>query len=149
MWLPLSHSPCNVPGMRVNVVTINHSYCPCNFPEMRVGVVILSHCPCNFPGIRVGVVTVRPSNSPWNFLRMRVGVGTIWILSTGMGRSGPEVIKLLSCSTQLSIKFFLLINVKMPTNVGILTLMSVKNGTLGLSEPKKAEFLDIFILMSI
>ena len=28
--------------------------------------------------------------------------------------SGPEVIKLFSCSTQLSIKFFLLINVKMP-----------------------------------
>ena len=31
----------------------------------------------------------------------------------------PEVIKLFSCSTQLSIKFFLLINVKMPTIVGI------------------------------
>ena len=27
---------------------------------------------------------------------------------------GPEVIKLYSCSTQLSMKFFLLINVKMP-----------------------------------
>ena len=40
---------------------------------------------------------------------------------------GPEVIKLFSCSTQLSMKFFLLINVKMPTNVGILTFMSRKN----------------------
>ena len=64
---------------------------------------------------------------------------------------GPEVIKLFSCSTQLSMKFlmlisieiyknqlfflgsdkprmlcFLLINVKMPTVVGILTLMSRK-----------------------
>ena len=58
--------------------------------------------------------------------------------------SGPEVIKLFSCSTQLSIKFqlliksktlkkidiscydvfFLLLNVKMPTIVGILTFMS-------------------------
>ena len=44
-------------------------------------------------------------------------------------------------------KFFLLINVKMPTIVGILTFMSGKNSILGLSEPKKAEFLDIFILM--
>ena len=32
---------------------------------------------------------------------------------------GPEFIKLFSCSTQLSMKFFPLINVKMPTIVGI------------------------------
>ena len=32
---------------------------------------------------------------------------------------GFEVIKLFSCSTQLSLKFILLINVKMPTIVGI------------------------------
>ena len=32
----------------------------------------------------------------------------------------------------------------MPTKVGILTFMSVKNSILGLSEPKKAEFHDIF-----
>ena len=53
-------------------------------------------------------------------------------------RAGPEVIKLFSCSTQLSMKFFLLINVKKPTNVGILTFMSGKNSFLGLSEPKKS-----------
>ena len=41
-------------------------------------------------------------------------------------------------------KVFLLINVKMPTIVGILTFMSRKNSILGLSEPAKAEFLDIF-----
>ena len=70
-------------------------------------------------------------------------------------QKGPEVIKLFSCSTQLSMKFFPLTNVKMPTVVGILTLtvgiltfMSGKNSILGLCEPKKAEFLDIFILMS-
>ena len=64
---------------------------------------------------------------------------------------GPEVIKLFSCSTQLSMKFemlisikvsrnlvflgsdkpkmlfFLLINVKMPTIVGSLTFMNRKN----------------------
>ena len=57
--------------------------------------------------------------------------------------------KIIPCSTQLSMKFFLPINVKMPTTVGILTLMSRKNSILGFSEPEDAEFLDIFILMSI
>ena len=52
-------------------------------------------------------------------------------------------------------KFFLLINVKMPTTVGILTFMSRKNSILGLSESekirirKKLNFIDISILMSI
>ena len=54
-------------------------------------------------------------------------------LLNGM-ESGPEVIKLFSCSTQLSMKFFLLINVKMPTIVGILTCMSRKNNIQGLTE---------------
>ena len=42
-----------------------------------------------------------------------------------------------SCSTQLSMKFLLLINVKMPAVVGILTFMSRKNGILGLYEAYK------------
>ena len=46
---------------------------------------------------------------------------------THITRSGPEVIKNISCSTQLSMKFFLLINVEMPTVVGILTFKSRKN----------------------
>ena len=46
---------------------------------------------------------------------------------------GPEI-HLFSCSTQLSMEFFMLINVKMPTIVGILTFMSGKNSILGLSE---------------
>ena len=41
--------------------------------------------------------------------------------NVGMG-PGPEVIKLFTCSTQLSTKFILLLNVKMATIVGILTL---------------------------
>ena len=41
----------------------------------------------------------------------------------------PEVIKLFPCSTQLSTKFILLINVKMPTIVGILTFISIINTT--------------------
>ena len=64
-------------------------------------------------------------------------------------RSGPEVIKLFSCSTQLSRKFFLLINVKMPTIVAILTFMSRKIAFSAYLSLKKGEFLDIFILMSV
>ena len=61
----------------------------------------------------------------------------------------PLVYNKLACSTQMSMKFFLLINVKMPTIVGISTFLSRKNNIIGLSEPKMAEFLGIFILMSI
>ena len=43
--------------------------------------------------------------------------------------SGPEIIKLFPCSTQLSTIFILLINVKMPTTVGILTFISMINIT--------------------
>ena len=39
-------------------------------------------------------------------------------------KSWPQGYKTSSCSTQLSIKFILLINVKMPTTVGILTFIS-------------------------
>ena len=39
-------------------------------------------------------------------------------------KPGLKVIKLFSCSTQLGMKFILLINVKMPTVVGILTFIS-------------------------
>ena len=49
-------------------------------------------------------------------------------------KTGPKVIRLFSCSIQLSMNFFLLINVKMPTIVGILTFMSRKNSILGLFE---------------
>ena len=43
--------------------------------------------------------------------------------------SGPEDIPLFTCSTQLSMKFIMLINVKMPTIVGILTFISIINTT--------------------
>ena len=55
-------------------------------------------------------------------------------LSCKQWNPGPEVIKLFSCSTQLSMKFSPLIHVKMPTIVGILTCMSGKNNILGLTE---------------
>ena len=59
-------------------------------------------------------------------------------------RTGPEVINKCSCSTQLSMKFFMLKNIKMPTIVSILTFMSRKNSILGLSEPKKSRSLSYF-----
>ena len=61
--------------------------------------------------------------------------------------SGLEVINYFLCSTQLSTKFILLINVKMPTIVGILKFMSRINTT---SERLKARnfFFGILVLMS-
>ena len=55
-------------------------------------------------------------------------------------KTGPEVIKLYSYSTQLSTKFILLINVKMPTIVGILTFISMINTT-----PKRLKARNFFI----
>ena len=45
--------------------------------------------------------------------------------------------------------FFLLINIKMPIIVGILTSMCRRKSILGLSEPKKAKFLNMFTLTNI
>ena len=61
----------------------------------------------------------------------------------------PRGYKTFFMLTQLSMKFFLHINVKMPTIVGILTFISGKNSIIGLSEPKQAESIDIYIVMSI
>ena len=54
---------------------------------------------------------------------------------------GPEIIILCSWSTQLSMKFIMLINVKMPTIVGILTFISMINTS---SESMKARKVLIF-----
>ena len=51
-------------------------------------------------------------------------------------KPGPKVIKLSPYSTQLSTKFILLIKVKMPTIVGILSFISMINTT---SEGLKAK----------
>ena len=70
-----------------------------------------------------------PTSRVIEWLRYRMGKNLVEVkysvsIST-IGLSGPEVIKLFSCSTQLSTKFILLINVKMPTIVGILTFISM------------------------
>ena len=62
--------------------------------------------------------------------------------TSGKSKPGPEVIKLFPFSTQLSTKFVLLINVKMPTIVGILTFISRINIT---SERLKAIILHMLI----
>ena len=48
-----------------------------------------------------------------------------------------KVIQLFTCSTQLSTKFILLINFKMPTIVGILTFISMINTS---ERPEAANF---------
>ena len=48
-----------------------------------------------------------------------------------------------------SAEIFLLINIKQPTLVGILTFMSWKNSIISDLSLQEAEYLDIFILMSI
>ena len=55
-----------------------------------------------------------------------------------------EVIKLFSCSTQLSMKFILRINVKMTTIVDILTFISRINTSVSL----KARKISILVFMS-
>ena len=59
-----------------------------------------------------------------------------WAYSCVDLKPGPEVIKLFLCSTQLSLEFILLINVKMPTIVGNLTFISMINTTAGRLKPR-------------
>ena len=66
--------------------------------------------------------------------------------------SGAEVIKLISCSTQLSVKSILLIIVKMPTIfgiVGILTFISMMNANNSKSLKAKKVFIHVFQHFSI
>ena len=57
---------------------------------------------------------------------------------------GLETIKLFSCSAQLRLKFILLINVKMPPIVGILTFIYRINYQLCQSRPKSSIDLGYF-----
>ena len=57
-------------------------------------------------------------------------------ISNSYINSGPEVIKLFPCSTQLNMKFIFLINVKMPIIVGILTFISMINTTSEILEAR-------------
>ena len=59
-------------------------------------------------------------------------------------RPGPEILKLFSYLTQLSMKFFLLIYIKMPTIVGILIFISRKNFMLNSAVQEKKFKLIVF-----
>ena len=61
-----------------------------------------------------------------------------------MRKPGPEVIKLSSCSIQLSMKLIMLINVKMATIVAILTFISVINAMSKSLEGRKSLFFQHF-----
>ena len=74
---------------------------------------------------------------------VRLTVSFNMTLAEGDVNSGPKVIKLYSCSTQLSTKFIMLINVKMPTIVGTLTFISRINNQ------EKSLFFSILVLISI
>ena len=65
-----------------------------------------------------------------------------------MNTPGPEFIKLFPCSTQLSTKFILLINVKMPTIVGILTFISMINTTSESLKARNFSFVGILVFMT-
>ena len=64
--------------------------------------------------------------------------------TVNVSNPGPEVIKLFSCSAQLRLKFILLINVKMPTIVGILTFISRINFQILRYEPVFSTNFDYF-----
>ena len=68
--------------------------------------------------------------------------------TNGFALSGPEVIKPFSYSIQLSTKFILLINVKMPTIVGILTFISMINKHLRDLKQETSLFVCILVFMS-
>ena len=61
---------------------------------------------------------------------------------------GSVVIKLFSFSTHLSMEFILLINVKMPTTVGILTFVSRINDWLSQFKSEIPYFLSNLMFMS-
>ena len=59
-------------------------------------------------------------------------------------RSGPEVIKLFPCSTKLSTKFILFINVKIPAIAGILIFISMTNTTSERFKQETSLFVGIY-----
>ena len=83
---------------------------------------------------------VSPSGLSW---------AEIWNREILKLKSGLKVIKLVSWSTQLSMEFILLINVKMPTIVDILTFISRINTTSEYFKQENVLFFSILLSMSI
>ena len=102
-------------------------------PELKLGdyLSVQAHKPCSISHLyhmklqcHFLAVFSKQFNQ-WTFSMYRVGCIILHWKDTC-----PEVIKRISCSTQLSMYCFLLIN-----TVGILAFMSRENSILGLSEP--------------
>ena len=85
-------------------------------------------------------VHAKPSRIPWHVFQKFI------YFNLFVSIPGPKVIKLffMLSSAQLSLKFILLINVKMPTIVGILTFMSRINYRLWGSKPSISIYLGYF-----
>ena len=108
---------------------------------MSLSSLLYSHC----------ILTVKywfnPRKCPTWLKNCWCDLKPYWIdyCSVKMLCSGPEL-NFFSCSTQLSMKFIILINVKMPTIVGILTFISMANTT---SERLKAVlFFSLLVFIS-
>ena len=67
----------------------------------------------------------------------------------GEERAGPEVIKLFSCSTQLSTKFQLLKKTKIPTNKKFLALSLSKVAFIMLINVKTPTIVGVLTFMSM
>ena len=102
-------------------------YVGCSFVKsilwkIRSLIITLCLCICcmlSTPGARATDSVIRS----FILLLMIVLLQTIIKLQVNF-HPGPEVVKLFSCSAQLIMKFSLLINMKMPTIVGIFILIS-------------------------
>ena len=74
-------------------------------------------------------------------------MGNISLPKDALHRYMVQSYKVCSCSTELSMKFIQLINVKMPTIVGILTFISMVNTTPARFKQEKNIIFQYFIFI--
>ena len=94
----------------------------------------------------VNVVCPR-GTPPYRKIRPFISKKTYWGRVFG-GNSGPEVLKLFSCSTQLSMKFVLLINPKLLRTANSSLLHIAEHENFSANEYEKANYFGIFIFIS-
>ena len=115
-------------GICLDIFTLLYLFSPLCPSLWETARYRLKHCPKR-------PLDPKQQNNQRTFYKTNLQTLIAWNFVSFYWTPGPEVIKLFSCSTQLSMKFFSLIYVKMPTIVGILTCMSGKNNILGLIKP--------------
>ena len=94
------------------VIPFDHRYYPALHTCKLRQLLVLAHC-----------YFITQSNTPTSNIPSIKTISYVTV-KVNCDRPDPEVIKIFSCSAQLRLKFILLINVKMPTIVGILTFIS-------------------------